>query len=509
MTVKPKLHSSRTRRLIIILIVLGIFFRFYNLDRKVYWYDETMTSLRVSGHTQTELVEHVFDGRPLSVAELLQQYQYPNSEKDLNDTLAALAGNPEHSPLYYLLARWWLQLGHSVTTIRALSAIISLLAFPCMYWLCLELFSLPVVGWGAVAIIAISPFHVLYAQEAREYSLWIVAILFSCAALLWGMRRKTLLSWGTYSFSVALCLYTHPFSGLVLMGHGIYVLITEGFHWSKLRAYLLASAIGILLFVPWLVVVVNHFSLFVNNTDSVNHTRSGFLPLFWGLNLSRIFFDLNQGTSPFSPLHYLSAFLAGYALYYLYRKAPLNAWVFIATLIGVTGVALILPDVLLGGRRSTITRYAIPCYLGIQIAVAYLLMTKLGGEAWDKLRRRWRYVAIALIVSGVVSCAVSAHIPVWWHKSYAKSRYIPQIARTINNSQPSIVISDEIPGRVLSLAHLLQPQVQLQLVVSQVPTVEDATGNVFLYRPSETLLKRMPESFKEIQPWLWQRLGDS
>lgn len=45
-----------------------------------------------------------------------------------------------------------------------------------------------------MALIAVSPFHVLYAQEAREYSLWTVTILLSSAALLRAMRVKTKLS---------------------------------------------------------------------------------------------------------------------------------------------------------------------------------------------------------------------------------------------------------------------------------------------------------------------------
>ncbi|HBW91418.1 MAG TPA: dolichyl-phosphate-mannose-protein mannosyltransferase, partial [Cyanobacteria bacterium UBA11149] len=151
--------------LVVILIVLGILFRFYNLDRKVYWYDETMTSMRVSGYTQTEVIQSAFTGNIITVKDFISQYQYPNSSKSINDTLNALAGNPEHSPLYYLMARWWLQLwGNSILMIRLLSVLIGLLALPCIYWLSWELFGLVSVSWVAVALLAISPFHVLYAQ---------------------------------------------------------------------------------------------------------------------------------------------------------------------------------------------------------------------------------------------------------------------------------------------------------------------------------------------------------
>jgi len=321
---KLPLSPTGWRNLLIAVIILGIVFRVYNLDRKVYWYDETMTSMRISGYTQTEVIQQAFDGEVIPVAAFLERYQYPTPEKDLNDTINALAGNPEHSPLYYLMARFWLQrFGHSVVTIRLLSVLISFLAFPCMYWLCWELFGLSTVSWVGVAIIAISPFHVLYAQEAREYSLWTVTILLSSAALLRAIRLKSLPSWGIYGITVALGLYTHPFSAFVSIGHGIYVLVTEGFRWSRqLTKYLLSSLFGLLLFLPWLGIVISHFPKFVDNTASVNLNREGFLPLFWGLNLSRIFFDVNQGTSPFSPLHYLSALLAGYAIILPLPQSP-------------------------------------------------------------------------------------------------------------------------------------------------------------------------------------------
>jgi len=60
------------------LILLGIFFRFVNLDRKVYWIDETYTSLRISGHTETEFIQF-FDGHVVNLKEL--QNISPNPEK--------------------------------------------------------------------------------------------------------------------------------------------------------------------------------------------------------------------------------------------------------------------------------------------------------------------------------------------------------------------------------------------------------------------------------------------
>ena len=497
------------RKLIAMILAIGIFFRFYNLDQKVYWYDETMTSLRISGYTSSELVKEVYNGEVISVENLLENYQYPNNTKNLNDSIKALAAHPEHSPLYYLMARFWLQIfGNSIFNIRFLSALISLLVFPAIYWLCLELFNSQIISWVGVSLIAISPFHVLYAQEAREYSLWTVSILVSCAAILWAIRKKRILPWITYGITVSFGLYTHPFSAFVFVGHGIYVFASESFRFNKtFRNYILASLLGILLFLPWLLVVIANFSNLVENTEHVNLVRKGFLPLFWGQNLSRIFIDLNQGFSPFSPLHYLSASLAGYALYYLCKTAP-KAGLFIITLIGVIGIALIAPDIILSGRRSSIARYAFPCYLGIQIAVSYLLTNKIKKTYHNiKILKKWRYITIALIFSGILSCAVTSQIPTWWNKSASKTRHNPEVARIVNQSENSLVISDIRPGELLGLTHLLKDKINLQLVsITNIPQIPQNYQKVFIYRPSDELLNKLDAQYnlEKLQSWLWK-----
>ncbi|NEQ23973.1 MAG: hypothetical protein F6K28_33555, partial [Microcoleus sp. SIO2G3] len=75
------MHKSWFRFLIIILLTLGVLFRFVNLDNKIYWHDENFTSLRVSGYTEAEMVEQVFNGQVIAVKDL-QKYRYPNPDKN-------------------------------------------------------------------------------------------------------------------------------------------------------------------------------------------------------------------------------------------------------------------------------------------------------------------------------------------------------------------------------------------------------------------------------------------
>jgi uncharacterized membrane protein len=120
--------------LVIIILVVGVFFRFVNLDHKVYGFDETFTLLRISGYTESEVVSQVCNGQEIGVEDL-QKYQRIALEKSLTDTVKSLAvEDSQHPPLYYLMVRLWVQkFGSSVAAIRSLSALMSLIAFPCLY----------------------------------------------------------------------------------------------------------------------------------------------------------------------------------------------------------------------------------------------------------------------------------------------------------------------------------------------------------------------------------------
>ena len=281
---------------ITITLILGIYFRFINIDRKVYWYDETITSLRIVSHTRREFDDLLLNAGTMTV-EKLRQYQDINPEKNTINIISSLArDNPEHLPIYFVLLRWWVKLfGNSVAVIRNFSAITSLLIFPCIYWLCRELFGESLVGWVAISITAVSPILVLYAQEARAYSLFSVAVLLSSIALLRAMRINTKRTWQIYIVSLIFTLYTNLFSVLVAFGHGLYVVLTEKLKLThKLKDYLLSSLYGFLGFLPWLILIINHF-------DGINWVSKN-LPLLdllkrWFINLGFTFVDIQIGSS--------------------------------------------------------------------------------------------------------------------------------------------------------------------------------------------------------------------
>ncbi|WP_017717323.1 glycosyltransferase family 39 protein [Kamptonema formosum] len=517
--------TSKLRLLIAVLLAVGIFFRFFNLDGKFYWYDEVFTSLRISGYTEAEAVQQVARGQVITIEDL-QKYQRPNPEKSVTDTIKGLAQEePQLTPLYFVIARFWVQgFGHSVAVTRSLSALISLLAFPCIYWLCLELFQSSLTGWVACALLAVSPFHVLYAQEARPYSLWTVTVLLANASLLRAMRLKRVSSWGIYAATVSLGLYTHFLSVLVVIGHGIYVGFGERWRVSaRGTAFLLASGAALLTFLPWIAIAIANSAKVATTTSWLGlQTNVQFLIINWAANISRLFFDF--GLKSDAPLIYLIPLIPGIliilallacAIYCLCRHTPKHIWLFILTSIAVTALALILPDIIWGGIRSTKSRYLLPSYLGLQLAVAYFFATKL--SSWNSRRQKlWQILAVALLSSGVLSCAISSQADTWWNKEWGY--YNPKIARIINQAPAPLVISnlsEASLGNVVSLSYLLNHNSRFQLAVNpNTPKISPEFTNVFVYRPSLTfrtqILEVNPNSkIEPIYPkkpriWLWK-----
>lgn len=494
---RGKIKLNYWRGLIIALLVLGVFFRFVNLDKKVYWGDEVYTSFRVAGYTLTEVTNELFDGQIKSIKEL-QIYQQPNSERGIIGTIESLAKeDSQHPPLYYIMARFWEQwFGSELTVRRSLPALISLLVFPCLYYLAYSLFRSPIAAWIAVGIVAVSPFHVLYAQEVREYSLWTVTILLSSWLLLRSLRLNSTCNWLLYAASLLLLLYTYLFSLFILIGHAIYVFGLERWRFTKKVIYfIITSGFGILTFLPWLFIVINNVSK-VNETTSLLQAKVPLTSLvqMWMINLSRAFIDLDsQGRiipvdNPISLILVIPIIiLVGYAIYFLCHHSDRTTWLFILTLMGVTGLASILPDLILGGIRSSATRYLVPCYLGIQLAVAYLIWKQLASRKHPYL---WRWIAIAIISGGILSCAVSSQADNWWNK-YG-SYYNPQVARIINQAKQPLAIANAYLPRIFSLSYLLTPQAKIQFIpeanLSQIPS---GYSDVFLYRPSPELQSRL------------------
>ncbi|MBM0740327.1 glycosyl transferase family 39 [Phormidium sp. CLA17] len=563
-------HSERIRFplwlkwLLVCLLVLGVVFRFVNLNHKVYWHDETYTSLRAAGYTRDEIDKELFQNRVIAASEL-QKFQRIKPGSTSLDTLRSLAvEDPQHPPLYFLMTRLWMQiLGtplewmfHSPLTVtRSLPALISLLTLPAMYALAWQLFGLHDLALLAATLMALSPFDVLFAQTARQYSLLTLMVVVSSYLFLRALhltnappanrshhyRKPPPLwhCWALYGFSVTIGLYTHPFFALTLAGHAAYVgldsWLTQGTAPLKntLIGFVSAIAGAIILYFPWLVVMISNAQRAFATTDWTQFSPGiDYLLKLWTLSFTALFFDLDFGfNNPWTYLARVPILILIFAsLYSLCRRTRSTTWLFVLTSILVPFLLLAIPDVVLGNKRSAVSRYLISCFPGVQLAVAYFLATKLSmttlysGRSSKQiapstaytLRPKlytplipflWRGTLAGLLAGCLISLTVSALSDSWWNKdlSYANDK----TADLINQTPAPLIISDigddfTNTGDLISLSYRLNKPVSLLLVNDPkiVDTPEFQTslqGNTAIaFRPSRKLQVQLEQTYGKL-----------
>lgn len=497
------------RFLLIIVLVIGVLFRLVNIDRKIYWHDEVFTSLTISGITQKE-VEAEFENGTIITVKDLEKYQAPSLDKSLSDTIYRLAvDEPQLPPLYFSIVKLWVNLfGNSITAIRSVSIIFSLLALPCIYWLSLELFKSSNIAWIATALLAISPLHVLYAQEARMYSLYTVDVLLSSIALLRAIRLQTKLSWIVYTATITIGMYTHVLFSLLSAVHGSYILISQGLKWNKtLISYIIATLIGLITFAPWIVVMFVQYPQIDSRLSWLSDSSSSLLKtvISWSINFSRILFDFQASYNLERFTDYvllllvlgLPLILLIYSIYFLGRNSPKKQHQFIILLIFIPALLLAVPDLLLGGTRSTHTRYAIITYLGCNLAFAYLFAGKIVTKTESKVKPKlWSILFISVISLELISCSFSYNKYAWWNKYFSSDNI--QISRIIEREKSPLIISqggtvDMDFGNLLSLSYSLSDRTSIQLFrkldITKIPNNFDS---VLVFNPS-------PELQNEIQ----------
>ncbi|MGD1920045.1 MAG: glycosyltransferase family 39 protein [Pleurocapsa sp.] len=525
-----------------------------NLESKIFWVDEIATAVRVSGYTIKEVTNSLINQNILGFDDLLI-YQNVTLNKTFFDTWNALIKSPEHAPLYFILTRFWMQIwGSSIAVMRSLSAVLGLLVFPALYWLCQELFDKRFISKIAVILISVSPFYVTYAQEARPYSLWTITILLLGASLLRAIRINDRKSWILYSISLILGLYTSLFCVYIAFFQGIYILLAPIKNKRKIiQQYLLFSFVSFIAFIPWILIIINHLSLLQENTSWMrgNFNLAEIIAVFIGTVLL-IFGDLpiSQESDPVQSaialivislsyliilissryiqkrltklilffavssniiilfnyiyLDYVSIIgglvaliilsLSSYSLYYLIIQTNCDRFSFILCLIISLPLPLLIIDIINQGQGSTAPRYLIPLQLGIQIAVAYTIANKLMSSQKPLL---WRCIIIGFLILGIFSCIRNFNLSPF----YQKGRNInnPAIATIINQSNSPLVIVESAEAMdALSLAYSLSSQTKYKVTDTDKNVIKYLNNfqNIFVLKPSKNFQNRLQQNSK-------------
>lgn len=208
--------------LLLLILLLGFGLRLYGLDHQSLWWDELKT----------------IDRATLS---------WPDLRADFIATKDQL-------PFYYLLMRGWILLGQSAFVVRLASVFLGVLNSAGIFQLGKQAGSAR-AGLIAAFLLAISPFHIWYSQEARMYSLLTGQLILAHIGLIALLRGKSKWFWLGYLVGMGTAVFTHYFTFLILLAHAIYFILhlrqnpALTRQWFGLMTALAAA------FIPWILLI--------------------------------------------------------------------------------------------------------------------------------------------------------------------------------------------------------------------------------------------------------------
>lgn len=229
--------------LLLLWIGVGAALRFANLAAKPPWNDELATMVFSLGNS----FQIVPLDRAIALDTLLAPLR-PNAAATVMTVAERLFTESTHPPVYFALTHLWLDWlppdGElvSVGAARSLSALFGVMAIPVCFGLGWQLFRSRTVGHWSAALMAVSPYGIYQAQEARHYTLAILLVLASlgCAAIafrsdLTGKGTRPL-PWGMVPLWIgihALGIAVHYFFALAIAAESLAIAVGLLVSWRR------------------------------------------------------------------------------------------------------------------------------------------------------------------------------------------------------------------------------------------------------------------------------------
>ena len=208
-------------------IGIGIFLRLINLEGKSPWVDEFATIIFSLGNSFSVPID-----RTISFQELVTPL-VPNPSATISDTIRLIFAEDQHPPLYFIISHLWLKLFPTQQGLvnlwgsRALSLIFGVISIPVIYIASYLIFRSNLIARSTSLMIALSPYGIYLAQEARHYSLAVIWAIISLACFvltcqyLVHQKRLPILLAIVWILSNNLGTATHYFFLLVIGGESI------------------------------------------------------------------------------------------------------------------------------------------------------------------------------------------------------------------------------------------------------------------------------------------------
>ncbi len=275
--------SSRYFQLLIGLTIIGFFLRFYNLTFNSIWLDEAAT------------------------------YTFANNS--LAEIWSITAQGEYNPPLFNWIEHFMLYFGNNELTLRFIPAILGAITIPLFYLIGKEIYDRN-AGIIAAAVLAFSPFHLFYSQDARAYTPMLFFFSLALLFFLKGLRTEKRSDWVIFGIFSALSFWMHFYvfiAVLIFYLYAIYFVGTKkGWNFKAFTSWILSVVVFLIAILPLLIVTLHLF--LVRTTGSA--------PTYGVQGFQTVVVTLNQfsGFNIYLNIIFLILFAVGLIQLFMVRK---------------------------------------------------------------------------------------------------------------------------------------------------------------------------------------------
>jgi hypothetical protein len=502
--------------LYILVVLVGISFKFYRLDHKLFWIDEVSTIQHTSGIPDREYPALVPVNETKNIGFYKDLYHLNKRPLTIAWELKGLINSRNLNPLHYpFLMVWYRIAGDEPVDFRLFGVFIFILTLPFLFLLSKSIFDSNLAGWIAVSLYAVSPFIHLFVQEARYYILWSFVLIVLHYFFLQGIERNNLKWWSAYAFAVALSLYASPVSGIIIIGHIAFILLTRK---DLIKVSVVSIAVGFILYLPWVLKLYFNLDEIITSLSWHSNTQQKIFflfPLFGQIfylfsifsSPLDFFYEFEQTTTSIPPeaqgaflLNFAALTLIVMAFIFLLRKTRKETKYFLL-LMTLPGLLFFYAlDLVRNGMTSWWWRYLIFIATGI-----ILVMTNFLSEKIRKGSLPYSIIFIALAVIGI-SSMLSISKAKHWSLGRKWDCYIED-ARLFSTSNKPLLITDFAfnHGMINSMVVMLECNSGNIDILRASPDIDNVDkmishkdySDIYVFHSSDELIRNLKSQFGE------------
>jgi len=353
------LKAKSTYFILGLILVTGFLLRIYKLSSQSIWLDEAGSIY----HSQQSFIHAV----------------------SFKDSTPAL---------YYVLLHFWIMLtGTSEFSVRLLSVFFGTASVFIIYLLGAHIFNRK-VGIYSALLVAFSPLHIYFSQEARTYSLFFALTLLSM--YFYAKLNKAASKWiiTGYLISTAFLIYAHLYALLIVLVQNLHQFIVNRFKLSrKVKAWVLIQFILFIFYIPGMIqlhgVISDKFHSWISRPSflqliyMVYNLFSGMVFSIYGLALmlicSLLVLRYKFGSNIFFTLWILIPLLVPFIFSLLFVPIFIPKYIYFVSL-----PLYIIASRSLFEMKAEIRRILISAMIVLSVATLLVQQNKTTKDPWNK-----------------------------------------------------------------------------------------------------------------------------